>query len=304
MTTSQKAGVKVWIEAFRLRTLPLAVSVILTGSFLAIADGKGRFPVITLALLTTLFLQILSNLANDYGDGLKGTDNAQRVGPQRTVQSGRITPRQMKSAIVVFAMLSFVSGIGLLYVALGNRFAAVLIFLFLGVGAIAAAIRYTTGNHAYGYKGWGDLFVFVFFGLVAVLGTYYLNVLSFKWDVLLPASAMGLLSTGVLNLNNMRDMDNDLAFGKQTVAAKLGYSQAKIYHSLLVLIALGLVTIYVALNYRSPWNFLYVLTFPLFLSDLKKIFKIREKQQLDPYLKRLALSTLLFSILFGTGICL
>ncbi len=304
MTTSQKAGVKVWIEAFRLRTLPLAVSVILTGSFLAIADGKGRFPVITLALLTTLFLQILSNLANDYGDGLKGTDNAQRVGPQRTVQSGRITPRQMKSAIVVFAMLSFVSGIGLLYVALGNRFAAVLIFLFLGVGAIAAAIRYTTGNHAYGYKGWGDLFVFVFFGLVAVLGTYYLNVLSFKWDVLLPASAMGLLSTGVLNLNNMRDMDNDLAFGKQTVAAKLGYSQAKIYHSLLVLIALGLVTIYVALNYRSPWNFLYVLTFPLFLRDLKKIFKIREKQQLDPYLKRLALSTLLFSILFGTGICL
>ena len=303
MTTSQKAGVRVWIEAFRLRTLPLAVSVILTGSFLAIADGKARFPVIALALLTTLFLQILSNLANDYGDAVKGTDNAKRVGPKRTVQSGQITPRQMKSAIVVFALLSFVSGMGLLYVALGNRFAEALFFLFLGVGAIAAAIRYTTGNHAYGYKGWGDLFVFVFFGLVAVLGTYYLNALHLRWNLLLPASAMGFLSTGVLNLNNMRDMDNDRNSGKHTVASRLGYGRARVYHALLVVLALIFALVYVLLDFHSVWNFLFLLSLPLFLRDLTQIFKIQDLARLDPYLKRLALSTLLFSVLFGIGIC-
>ncbi len=304
MTTSTQSGFRVWMEAFRLRTLPLALSTIFTGSFLAIADGKARWGVIALALLTTLFLQILSNLANDYGDALKGTDNAQRVGPERTVQSGRISARQMKSAIIVFAMLSFVSGVGLLYVALGDHLITALLFLALGLAAIAAAIKYTTGTHAYGYRGWGDLFVFLFFGLVAVLGTYYLNSLQFHWLLLLPASAMGLLSTGVLNLNNMRDMDNDRASGKHTVASRLGYKKARIYHVVLIVMAWLLALAYVIVNFHSGWNFLFVLSLPFFTRDLIQILRTKDKTRLDPFLKRLALSTLLFSILFGVGICL
>jgi len=304
MSTFNRSAFSVWIEAFRLRTLPLAVSTILTGSFLAVADGKYRGWVIALSLLTTLFLQILSNLANDYGDAMKGTDNAERVGPQRAVQSGQITPQQMKSAIIVFAMLSFISGLVLLYVALGNRFAEALFFLFLGVGAIVAAIKYTTGNHAYGYKGWGDLFVFVFFGLVAVLGTYYLNALQLKWQLLLPAAAMGFLSTGVLNLNNMRDIDNDKVSGKHTVASRLGYGRARVYHALLIILALVFATVYVLFHFHSGWNFLFLLSVPLFTRDLIQIFKIEDNALIDPYLKRLALSTLLFSLLFGVGICL
>ncbi len=294
----------VWIEAFRLRTLPLALSVTLMGSFLAVADGKYRWAVIVLSLVTTLFLQILSNLANDYGDALKGADNEKRVGPQRTVQSGRIGPRQMKSAIIIFALLSFLSGLGLLYTALGEHFAVAFLFLLLGVGAIAAAIKYTTGDHAYGYKGWGDFFVFVFFGLVAVLGNYYLNTLQWHWALLLPASTMGFFSAGVLNLNNMRDTHNDKAAGKHTLAARLGYRRARLYH--LVILGMGWVfsLVYVAWHYRSLWNFLFLLTLPLFLRDTFQIMKVEDETLLDPYLKRLALSTLLFSLLYGLGICL
>jgi len=304
MTTISQSGFSAWIEAFRLRTLPLALSAIIMGSFLAVADGRYYAPVIGLAVLTTLFLQILSNLANDYGDLLKGTDNDNRVGPKRGVQSGRISLRQIKSAIILFAMLSFVSGLGLLYVSLGNHFLTALLFLALGLAAIAASIKYTAGNHAYGYRGLGDLFVFIFFGLVAVTGTYYLNSLHFHWLILLPASAMGFLSAGVLNLNNMRDMDNDRASGKHTIASQLGYGKARIYHTLLVTFALVLATAFVLLDFHSVWNLLFVLTIPLFIRDLIQIFNTQDKALLDPFLKRLALSTLLFTLLFGVGICL
>jgi 1,4-dihydroxy-2-naphthoate octaprenyltransferase len=304
MTTISQSGFSAWIEAFRLRTLPLALSAIFVGSFLAVADGRYDVWVIGLAVLTTLFLQILSNLANDYGDVLKGTDNDDRVGPKRAVQSGRISLRQMKSAIIFFAMFSFVSGLGLLYVSLGNHFLPALLFLALGMAAIAASIKYTNGSHAYGYRGLGDLFVFIFFGLVAVLGTYYLNSLQFHWRLLLPAVAMGFLSAGVLNLNNMRDMDNDQASGKHTIASRLGYDRARIYHTLLVIFALIFTTVYVLLDFHSVWNFLFFLTVPLFIRDLIQIFKTQDKALLDPFLKRLALSTLLFSVLFGVGICL
>ncbi len=304
MTTTDPSVFSAWIEAFRLRTLPLALSAIFMGSFLAVADGRYYAPVIGLAVLTTLFLQILSNLANDYGDLLKGTDNDNRVGPKRGVQSGLISLRQIKSAIILFAMLSFVSGLGLLYVSLGNHFLTALLFLALGLAAIAASIKYTAGNHAYGYRGLGDLFVFIFFGLVAVVGTYYLNSLQFHWLLLLPASAMGFLSAGVLNLNNMRDMDNDRASGKHTIASRLGYGRARIYHTLLVIFALVSASVYILLDFHSVWNFLFVLTIPLFIRDLIQIFNIQDKTLLDPFLKRLALSTLLFTLLFGVGICL
>lgn len=300
----QKSTLGDWIEAIRLRTLPLALSSIITGGFLAISVKKYQWITLLFAVLTTIFLQILSNLANDYGDAIKGTDNEHRTGPERTVQSGRISPSQMKNGIIMFALLSFLSGLILLYVGFGKNFYYSLIFVGLGIAAIAAAIQYTVGSKAYGYKGLGDVFVFLFFGLLGVTGTWFLNTLHWQWDILLPASAMGLLSAGVLNLNNMRDMDNDHNSGKRTVAGFLGYDAARIYHLILITGAFLTATVYVAFHGRGILNFLFILSVPIFIRDLIQIFKTKEKHTLDPYLKKLALSSLLFSILFGVGLLL
>ena len=293
---------KSWIVAFRLRTLPLAISSILMGSFLAIASGAYNWTVITLSIITTLLLQILSNLANDYGDGMKGTDNKERIGPQRAIQSGNISPKEMKIAIVIFVLLSLVSGIWLIIESFGSNWYLGLLFLVLGLSAIAAAIKYTVGNKAYGYSGLGDLFVFLFFGLVAVLGTYFLNTLTVGWMIFLPAISMGFLSTGVLNLNNIRDIKNDLKSGKKTLASSLGIENAKKYHLALIVGAMLATIVYSTLNYTSIWNFLYLISFPLFISQLVKITNIKEEKLLDPYLKKLSLTILLFSILFGMGL--
>ncbi len=293
-----------WVSAFRLRTLPLALSSILMGSFLAIATDNYNWSVIILSLVTTLLLQILSNLANDYGDGIKGTDNSDRLGPLRAIQSGDISLKQMRIGIGIFVLLSLISGIWLIIEALGNDWYLGLLFFVLGIAAIAAAIKYTVGNTAYGYSGFGDLFVFLFFGLLAVLGTYFLNTHYINWEIILPASSMGLLSTGVLNLNNMRDMKNDANSGKHTLALKLGYKYAKIYHYTIVVAAMIFVVIFVGINYFSPWQFLFLISFIFMIKDLLQISKITNKSLLDPYLKRLALLTLLFTILFGLGMVL
>jgi len=293
-----------WIKAFRLRTLPLALASIIMGSLLAIHDGRYSWSVIILATLTTILLQVLSNLANDYGDWVKGTDNKGRLGPTRTVQSGEISHEQMKKAVIIFASLSLLSGLWLLYASFGKNIGAALVFFLLGLVAIAAAIKYTVGKNAYGYSGLGDLFVFVFFGLAGVFGTYYLNTLYFNREIFLPAISIGLMSTGMLNLNNMRDIDNDILSGKHTLASKLGIHKAKVYHLLLIGVALTTASIYVVLNYSSLWNLLFLITAPLFLNDLVGIFNQQDQKHLDPYLKKLALATLLFSILFGVGMIL
>jgi len=293
-----------WIKAFRLRTLPLAMSSVITGSFLAVHDGFYNWTVILLAIITTVLLQTLSNLANDYGDSQKGTDNINRVGPSRAVQSGEITAGQMKLAVILFAGLSLFSGIFLLYTAFTKFNWELVFFLLAGLGSIFAAINYTIGKKAYGYAGYGDFFVFLFFGLAGVVGTYYLNTLSFRWDILLPAFSIGFFSMGVLNLNNMRDIENDLKSGKRTVASRFGFNRAKIYQEILIHSGGAAATIFVILNYQSPWNLLYMVLVPFFLTDLLKIHKISEKSRIDPYLKRLAISTLLFSFLFGLGLLL
>jgi len=293
-----------WIKAFRLRTLPLALSSIIMGSGLAVYFGSYSWTVIFLATLTTILLQILSNLANDYGDFQKGTDNAQRLGPERAVQSGEISARQMKTAVIVFASLSLFAGVWLLYAALKDQFLMALVFFVLGIAAIAAAVKYTVGKNAYGYSGLGDLFVFLFFGLTGVLGTYYLNALSISWDVLLPATSIGLLSTGMLNLNNMRDIENDIQSGKHTLASKLGLQKAKYYHAFLVVGAIIAALLFVWIHYSSLWNLLFLIVVLPLLIDLRAIWKTTEQQKLDPFLKKLALSTLAFAILFVLGLLL
>lgn len=293
-----------WLKAFRLRTLPLALSSILMGSFLAIHDGDYNWLVIGLAALTTTLLQILSNMANDYGDSQKGTDNSDRLGPMRTVQSGEISPSQMKKGIWIVSLLSLLTGMLLIYVSFKNDFLAALLFLFVGIAAIAAAIKYTVGKGAYGYAGFGDLFVFIFFGLVGVFGSYYLNTGYFRIDVFLPSISIGLLSTGVLNLNNLRDIENDIKSEKHTLAARLGFKWAKIYQAFLVFGAFISAFVYVWLNYASPWNFLFLLAFPMIFGNLILIFRQKNPALLDPFLKRLALETFMFTLMFGIGMIL
>ncbi len=298
------AGITSWIKASRLRTLPLALSSVLMGSFLALHSGVYSWPVIILATVTTLLLQVLSNLSNDYGDAVKGTDNEHRLGPRRTVQSGEISPKQMKTAMFLFVVLTLVSGIWLIIESFGNDWLKALLFLVLGLAAIAASIKYTVGHKAYGYAGLGDLFVFLFFGLLAVLGTYYLNTKSLSWLIVLPAVTIGFFSTAVLNLNNMRDMENDLNSGKRTVAARLGYKAAFYYHAFLILGGFLASFIYVVLTFHSYLEFLFLITLPLSLANLAGIHKVADHRQLDPYLKKTALGTLLFVVVFGVGLLL
>jgi len=295
--------IKAWIKAFRLRTLPLALSSVALGCFIAYYDGVFNLKVCILAATTTLFLQILSNLANDYGDSKHGIDSEKRVGPERAVQSGKIAPLTMKRVVILFMFFSLVSGLWLIYEGTrGIPFFYVILFLILGLGSIAAAVKYTIGKNPYGYSGFGDLFVFVFFGLAGVLGTYFLNTQNLKWELLLPASAMGFLSAGVLNLNNMRDRVNDKVSGKNTLVVIMGIEKARWYHLFLLLGSVVAGLSYMLLNYHSPFQMLFLITIPMLWINVAVVFKNSIPEELDPYLRKLAITSLLFSLAFGIGL--
>ncbi len=292
-----------WLSAFRLRTLPLSLSTIFMGSFLAYFYSHFRWDVLLWASLTTLFLQILSNLANDYGDYVSGADGEHRQGPDRMMQSGRITAEAMKRAIIVFSVLSFLSGITLLYVTFHGKVNLVfVIFVLVGLAAIAAAMKYTMGENPYGYRGMGDLFVFIFFGLVGVMGTYFLHALELNSYVWLPAISVGLLSSGVLNVNNIRDEESDRISGKRTIVVMMGGKKSRVYHLILVGVAIVLLILFTVLQYLSPWQFLFLLTLPLFVKHLLVVKNSYNHSELDPELKRLALLTFFTVLLFGIGV--
>jgi len=304
-TTQLMNKTKAWIHAFRLRTLPLALSNIFLGSFLAAADGGFSLKIFILAILTTLFLQILSNLANDLGDSISGADNEERVGPERAVQSGIISKKEMTRMVIVFVLLSLVSGMWLLWEGLQLlNYTESMIMLGIGILAIGAAINYTVGKNPYGYSGFGDLFVFLFFGLIGVLGTYFLHTGNLHWSLLLPAVSVGFLSVGVLNLNNLRDVANDSKTGKKTLVVKIGSANAKIYHLFLLSTTMILACVYTFMNWETVFQLLFLLSFPLLLRNILVVFKNTNTRELDPELKRLALSTLLFSLSFGLGLIL
>jgi 1,4-dihydroxy-2-naphthoate octaprenyltransferase len=299
------AKAKIWIGAFRLRTLPLAMSATILGSFLAFDKGIYKWSVFIFGMLTTLFLQILSNLANDYGDALKGTDNENRIGPLRVTQAGLVSRKQMKRMIALVTIMSLLSGSLLIYFGLGSNTSILyLIFFILGLTAIFAAIKYTIGKRPYGYSGFGDVMVFIFFGILGVSGTYYLHSQSFSWSILMPASAIGLFSVGVLNLNNLRDRDNDRDNGKITLVVRMGNSWAKRYHVTLLFAGFILSLIYTLTHFTSAYQFLYVLALPLLVSDIKKVLLNTVPVELNPELRKLALATLLFSLSFGLGLIL
>ncbi|MCF6350316.1 MAG: 1,4-dihydroxy-2-naphthoate octaprenyltransferase [Flavobacteriaceae bacterium] len=293
---------KHFINAARLRTLPLSISGIIMGSFLAISNGYFDLKILIFALLTTIGLQILSNFANDYGDGLKGTDNKHRIGPKRALQSGVISPKQMLNALFFTGTATFIFAVLLIYFAFGTtNFLYSILFLVLGIASIIAAIKYTMGKNAYGYSGFGDIFVFIFFGLVSVCGSYFLYVKYIDYSIFLPAITIGLLSVGVLNLNNMRDIENDKNSNKNTLVVKIGSKKAKYYHYILLVSSLFFTLLYISLNYHSAKQFLFIIAyFPIF-KHLLFVIKNTSLKNYDAELKKLALSTSLFALLFGIG---
>ena len=294
---------KKWIAAFRLKTLPLALSNTIMGSALAAGEDKFRWSIFGLAALTTILLQIMSNMANDYGDFVNGKDTAERIGPKRMVQSGEITPKTMLRGIIIIGIFTAISGLTLILVGTaGIDITNILIFGVLGIAAIVAAIKYTVGKNPYGYRGLGDIFVFIFFGLVGVIGTYFLHAQSFSWDLLLPASAMGFLSTGVLNMNNLRDYEADKNANKKTIVVAMGPQRAKLYHLFLVGGAILLAIIYTIINYNSPWQWLFVISLPVLFLNLKIVFSYKNSIELYPELGKLSMGTLLFAISFGVGL--
>jgi 1,4-dihydroxy-2-naphthoate octaprenyltransferase len=295
-------NLKTYIQAARLRTLPLSVSGIIVGSFLAYAQGYSNWKILLLALSTTIGFQLISNFANDYGDGVKGTDNEDRIGPPRVLQSGAISRSQLKKTIIITAIITLLIALALIFVSFGmdNPLYTILFFI-LGIASIIAAIKYTVGNNAYGYSGLGDLFVLVFFGFLSVVGTYFLFVKHLDWTIFLPAFSVGLLSVGVLHLNNMRDRETDIKSNKNTMAVKLGAIRSKKYYYYLIGFSFLFSLFYVNYHYKSPFQFLFIIAYFPIIMQLVRVLKNQDPKSLDPELKILALSTFLFSILFGLG---
>ncbi len=288
-----------WLNAARLRTLPLSISGIVIGTALAGFYGYKNLPVFFSGLLTTIAFQVTSNFANDYGDGVKGTDNENRIGPKRALQNGLLSRKELKYGIVFSAILSLILVVTVLFFAFGwgNR-KYFIVFAVLGSLSIWAAIKYTVGTSAYGYKGYGDIFVFLFFGLLAVLGSFFLYTKFINTFVWLPAIAVGALSTGVLNLNNLRDFESDKLANKNTVIVKIGYKYGKIYHYTLLGVAFISMFFFIVYNYEFWYQFLPLIAFVPITIHIFKVIKTEAPVLLDAELKKLALSTFLMSILF------
>ncbi|WP_346985476.1 1,4-dihydroxy-2-naphthoate octaprenyltransferase [Chryseobacterium sp. POE27] len=302
-----------WIKAARLRTLPLSLSGIIMGAFIAKwrlygEGGAWDWKIFALALLVTLLYQVLSNYANDYGDGIKGTDAKRATEAEaRAVASGKITAKQMKNAVILLSVLSFAATVALLYVAFIPDFMnEFYIFIGLGAASILAAIGYTVGKKPYGYMGLGDVFVFIFFGLVSVCGSYFLFTKTFSWDMLLPGTAVGMMSMAVLNLNNMRDIESDRLSGKNSFALRIGFKNAMIYEMILLQLPLILMLMFLAVNgFFQTQNYYVFIVMILMLPLMKirrQIMAVKNPRELDPFLKQVGIMTFMMAVLTALGL--
>ena len=293
----------IWFSTARPKTLPLALASIIIGS--ALAYWAGKFDLITtlLAFITTILLQVLSNFANDYGDHVKGSDTAERIGPLRAIQHGTITGEQLKIAVIVLSVLSFISGAALSFYAY-EGIEDLLVFLGLGVISIVAAITYTVGKKAYGYLGLGDLFVLIFFGFVAVIGVFYLQAHSLPLMIFIPAFGCGLLSVAVLNINNLRDINQDRKAGKNTLIVRIGSKNGRIYHAILLALAVVSYLIFAILNFEHWYNYLFLLAVPLLVKHGLFVSRHQDPIELRPILGQMAGLALITNLLFSLGIFL
>ena len=293
--------IKFWIDAARIRTLPLALGNILMGNALAFHFGTFSIKILLLTIFTALTLQILSNFSNDLGDSQHGADNEQRKGPDRMVQSGAISASKMRMAVNIAAVSALLFGSSLIMLAFSSWQPRIL-FLILGLVAIWAAINYTGGSKPYGYKGYGDISVFIFFGVVAVVGSYYLQTKHLSWLLLLPASSCGAFSVAVLNINNIRDIDSDKLAGKNSIPVKIGRKKAVWYHLILLFGGVTCSVLFMALHFSSWVQFLFLLTLPMLIINIRAVALIKDASRLDGYLKQMAITTLLFVLTFSLGL--
>ena len=293
----------IWFSTARPKTLPLALASIIIGS--ALAYWAGKFDLITtlLAFITTILLQVLSNFANDYGDHVKGSDTAERIGPLRAIQHGAITGEQLKMAVVILSALSFISGAALSFYAY-EGIEDLLVFLGLGVISIVAAITYTVGKKAYGYLGLGDLFVLIFFGFVAVIGVFYLQAHSLPLMIFIPAFGCGLLSVAVLNINNLRDINQDRKVGKNTLIVRIGSKNGRIYHAILLALVVVSYLIFAILNLEHWYNYRFLLAVPLLVKHGLFVYRHQDPIELRPILGQMAGLALITNLLFSLGIFL
>jgi 1,4-dihydroxy-2-naphthoate octaprenyltransferase len=293
-----------WMKAIRPRTLPLALSSIAMGSFLAAFDGAFSLKILVLSGLTTVFLQVLSNLANDYGDFLHGADSEFRTGPARAVSSGNISPAEMKTGIILAASASFITGLILILDLLNPPVIRFWVFLIAGILAILAALGYTMGKKPYGYAGFGDIFVLIFFGIVGVAGSYFLHTGKINFIHILPALSTGFFATAVLNINNIRDIESDKLAGKHSIPVRIGRDNAIAYHWFLLSSGLAAAILYTILDYRGIFQFLYLISIPLLFINGQQVALYAGTEKLDACLKKMALTTLVFVITFGIGLLL
>lgn len=299
------AAFKIWVQAARPRTLPLALAGLLLGNLLAASQQQFSISIAVLSIITASLLQILSNYANDYGDYVNGADNAERIGPKRAVQSGAISQQNMKIAIAILGFSVLVFGALLLWQAKENINALALLTMFsLGILAIIAAYKYTASTNPYGYNGYGDIAVFAFFGILAVCGIFFLQTGQISHESVFYGSAFGTLSTGVLNLNNMRDIENDAKAGKKTVAVMLGLASAKKYHYLLIAIAIIIFVLFAVLKFQNVFQYLFLTPLILLIIHCIKVKKRTSYAEFNPLLKELSLSSALMAISFGTALAI
>lgn len=290
-----------YISAMRLRTLPLSLSGVSLGLLLAVSDYNVSWAVSVSVAVTAVLLQILSNVSNELGDALKGTDTSRRNGPLYGIASGRLTVRDLKVMIWIYALLSAVSGLVMIWLSYGTLLCLdSFVFMILGFAAISSAMKYTLGKSPFGYRGLGDIYVFIFFGIVAVLGSYLVAAHTIPtWYMLLPAVSIGAFSVAVLNVNNIRDMETDRAT-RVTLPLKMGETWAKVYQTVLVLIGWAAMFGYAFSRMYSLWHYIFVLTLPLFIWHLIGVWR-GHGRSLDRMLPLLVVSTFLFALLGGLG---
>jgi 1,4-dihydroxy-2-naphthoate polyprenyltransferase len=294
---------KPWITAARLHSLPLTVSNVFLGSMIACSQGKFNLTVFLLGMATAFLLQILSNYANDYGDFISGADEKRVSKFERSLQNGKITPKQMRQVLTILALLTLATGIALIASA-ALPFEIISVFLAIGILCIIAAFTYTMGKKPYGYSGFGDIAVFFFFGIVAVCGMYILHTKQWDWHILLPATTFGLFSTGVLNINNIRDIESDRTSGKNTLVVRIGVEKAKYYHTCLISVALILGILSTLLNFHNAFQLIYLLTFPFFIINIRNVRNATQSYMLDDELRNLSLTSFFYSLTYGIGLIL
>ena len=287
--------IKYWIQASRIETLPLSISGIIVGSFYAFYNYSFDKIIFVLSIITAISFQILSNFANDYGDGVLGTDN-NRIGPKRVIASGKLTLEELKKGIIVNVFISITFSYSLIKYSFKNDYLFIVIFLILSIFSILAAIKYTMGKSPYGYYGFGDIFVFIFFGLLSVFGSYFLQTNSIDYEVYILGSIIGFLCVGVLNLNNIRDIENDSKMNKKTIPTRIGFRYAKFYHYFLIIAPILLIFTF-STKFKISNNLIFIIvgilpiTFHLF-----KVIQAKSPIEFKPLLKQLAISTFFFSI--------